>query len=626
VCGRGPTPKKTADGGGSETPPAAVLQDVQVGRDLISLVVNVARTTAAPRFQSKIQEFLEEYLVSETGPMPFGGRDAELKNLDRWLGDEQAPSRLLITAPAGRGKSALLVRWVTSLQRRGLTERDGKGWHVAFVPISIRVGTHLPSVFYAALATRLSSESLSAPATDAAAYYAEQAAELLRRVPSADRRVLVVIDGIDEALRGGFDPGVFPRGNPPGLKVLLSARLQANDTDASGWLRRLGWEIGVRLETVSLDALDIEKVADVLVKMGAPLDVLSARRPLVKRLTYLSEGEPLLLRYYAEDLWQQREAAERLRVEDLDAMKPGFAAYFERWLDDQEKAWKEEGANVDRRTVDATLAVLACTFGPLEGADLARLVQEVHDSPSVLSPQRLLDPLRRFVRGGSTPGGYVLNHPKIGQYLRHGYLDSSAVWKTLQGFAEWGRTTVAALNQGSLASEHAPGYLLLFHAQHLEEVDGSIDDFMAMVEDGWRRAWQAYEGSFQGFANDVRAAWRAARGDRNTNAQATTAHDLPAEIRCALCLSSICSLGSNTPPDLLPLAVAHSVLSIAQAIHLAEARGGSNRIHALVGLVHHLHEKDLLDLLDSVRSCDDLPSRARYLIAILSNREDGLQI
>ena len=60
---------------------------------------------------------------------------------------------MLVTAPAGRGKSALLVQWMKSLQDRGLVAEDD--WQLAFMPISIRVGTNRPSVFLGGLAHRL---------------------------------------------------------------------------------------------------------------------------------------------------------------------------------------------------------------------------------------------------------------------------------------------------------------------------------------------------------------------------------------------------------------------------------------------------------------------------------------
>jgi len=54
----------------------------------------------------------------------------------------------------------------------------------------------------------------------------------------------------------------------------------------------------------------------------------------------LTEGEPLLVRYYAEDLWQFIGKGARVTRADLDGLKPGFDSYFKRWFDLQEKLWQ----------------------------------------------------------------------------------------------------------------------------------------------------------------------------------------------------------------------------------------------------------------------------------------------
>ncbi|MCS6840185.1 MAG: hypothetical protein NZ699_04145 [Roseiflexus sp.] len=72
------------------------------------------------------------YLGTPERPVPFGGRDDALRRLDAWLHDPTTSS-LLLTAPAGRGTSALLTRWLARL-RLDLP--------LLFVPVSIAaVGT-----------------------------------------------------------------------------------------------------------------------------------------------------------------------------------------------------------------------------------------------------------------------------------------------------------------------------------------------------------------------------------------------------------------------------------------------------------------------------------------------------
>ena len=120
-------------------------------RDFINRRLNppadLSKTVAAPAFTSKIEAFFSEYLLSEIAPVPFGGRNAELSLLDAWLHEEKAPSRFLITAPAGRGKSALLVRWLEQLRSQAKIGKDG--WAAVFIPVSIRFGLNAHRVLSA---------------------------------------------------------------------------------------------------------------------------------------------------------------------------------------------------------------------------------------------------------------------------------------------------------------------------------------------------------------------------------------------------------------------------------------------------------------------------------------------
>ncbi|MDW8233435.1 MAG: hypothetical protein RMJ54_11690 [Roseiflexaceae bacterium] len=83
-------------------------------------------------YATRIENFLLTYLGTPERPVPFGGRDDALRRLDAWLHDPTTSS-LLLTAPAGRGTSALLTRWLARL-RLDLP--------LLFVPVSIAaVGT-----------------------------------------------------------------------------------------------------------------------------------------------------------------------------------------------------------------------------------------------------------------------------------------------------------------------------------------------------------------------------------------------------------------------------------------------------------------------------------------------------
>lgn len=530
---------------------------------------SLTRGLSVSGFQTRIDAFISEYLQSETGPVPFGGREPELLRLAGWLRGNSAPSRCLITAPAGRGKSALLVRWMDRLQREGQLagpdNPDSQVWNLVFVPISMRFGTNAPHVFYQALAERLAAIEnvvLSAPSADAAGHYADSVRDILTTLAKSGRRVLVVLDGLDEALRGEFDASLFPRILPATLRIVVSARWVSGDHDSSGWRQRLGWDSGTRCMSIDLAVLDAGAISQVLISMGAPLDVAGSDPEVVTRLAQLTQGEPLLLYYYALDLWQKGSTVTRITRQDLDRLAPGFGPYFDRWLENQRRAWREAGEQVDQHDVDAVLMILAYACGPLEGSDLIALVAQLRQDDSNLVPAQLLDPLRRFVIGdGSAERGYVLSHPKIGEHFQNSRFRDARV-RVEHAFVAWGKQALLAVNRAPNRAASVPRYLLQFHRRHLQAVHAPYEDFLVAVEDGWRRAWEYFEGSQQGFAADVRAAWEAMR-------HVEPLHDPSGQIRCVLTLTSIRSLGHEVPGELVAAAARHNVLSVRQALHLA---------------------------------------------------------
>ena len=515
----------------------------------------------------RIRRFEAEYLVGKDGPVPFGGRQAYLDSLDRWLDTDSAAPRLLITAPAGRGKSALLVAWIESLRAHGII--CDKGWQLVFVPISLRFETSLPEIhlqLLALLLAQIAGVKLEKPATDPAGFYADQSRELLYKLAtSEEKHILIVLDGLDEAPSPDTFSTLLPRSLPRTLRVVASARLQTGDQGCSGWLNRLDWPQPTPNTNhhLELPTLEQDQVADVLVKMGAPIDVIGSAPALVTRLTELTEGEPLLLRLYAEDLWRKTSDGAAITQADLDQLKPGFAPYFARWLELQERQWRQAGKRFNRDTIDPLLAILGVAKGPLCGPDLLALLKSIFPERRCPSTsQSLLEPLRRFVIGDGQELPYVLSHPKLGEYIKKQRC-YECIPKVEKGFVDWGRGHVKALNSGLIQPKGASAYALQFLRSHFEDEKAPADTFMLFVEDGWRRAWEYFEGGQRGFSTDIHAAWNALRRD------GPVAH-LGAQWRCVLALSSIRSLGLSMPGKLIVAAVEHGVLAAKQGQYFAE--------------------------------------------------------
>lgn len=576
-----------------------------------------ARATRAA-VQASVENFKAFYLGAPGHPAPFGGRGHQLAELDAWLRDPAAPGKLLITAPAGRGKSALLVHWAETIALEVA---------LAFVPVSIRYETSRAVEFYRILADRLAEilyQELPSPLTDPELYYRGKVLEFLGGFIPQTKLLVVIVDGLDEAT--GWEPGanLFPAHPKPGVRLVVSAREQVGDQGPAGWLRRLGWERDP-VRTIALPPLDEPGVAQVLDSMGFPLADLAGDVDIVQELLRLSEGDPLLLGLYTEDLWRKGEAAARLTPKDLAALKPGFAAYFANWLDDQRKAWTEEAYDDD--LTNAILAILTCALGPLQHADLAELVQRVFGLKTFFT-QKSLVPLRRFVLGDGRDQGYVLSHPKLADYLRQDYFrNSPQIRSTLQGYIDWGRETIRQLNAGALAPADAPAYLLLFHAQHLRQQRADPLAFMEMVSNGWRLAWLTYQGSDRGFANDIRYAWQALTGAGGIHPQSSQGIPyLGEQIRCILCLSSIHSAGSNIEADLLALAVETGVVSARQALDLVDLKHDSfAQAEALAKLARLIPPTMLSEALAAARAIYSEYARAHALRGLAAHLAEPLR-
>ncbi|HEX8293870.1 MAG TPA: DUF4062 domain-containing protein, partial [Pyrinomonadaceae bacterium] len=348
---------------------------ITVGRDVVQsiLVAGSSNTinllvrgidSLPQNYAARVQNFLTEYLGTSQRPVPFGGREADLDELDRWLEDPGQPPYLLLAAPAGRGKSALLTRWSRRLLQR-------KDLAVAFLPVSIRHRTNLASVVFASLTSRLAAlhgETISGGHdTHSEIWRGQMSNYLARRLPGG-RRLLLILDGIDEAADWEAGPDLFPLDPVEGLRVVVSARPLAGDAGAGGWLARLGWDEHGAAASKGLARLNAAGIADVLLHMGVPLDKLGTRVDIVEELRRLSEGDPLLIRLYVNDLWARGEEAARLSPEDLRTIRPGLDGYLKRWWEDQKSLWGAQ-APLREPAVEAVLNVLACALGPLMRED-----------------------------------------------------------------------------------------------------------------------------------------------------------------------------------------------------------------------------------------------------------------
>jgi hypothetical protein len=559
-------------------------------------------------YATSIENFLRLYLGTPREPVPFGGRDEALRALDAWLEGPQRPFALL-TAPAGRGKSALLVRWMTALRAR---QPD---FPVAFVPVSTRFNTNLESVTFGALATqlaRLLGEEVPADPNTPSQVWRSMVSGYLRR-PAPQGRLLVILDGVDEAASWDVDGSLFPLDPPPGLKILVSARLTAHRPRPEDWQRALAWERRnpYRLE---LPALDRPGLRDVLEKMGVPLDELARQPFIVEELHRLTGGDPLLVNLYVSDLWQKGEAVRRLRPEDLRSLRPDYEGYFDRWWEDQRRLWGSQQP-LREKAVRELLNLLSAALGPLRAEDLLRLADPALGLDSWMLEESLR-PLARFVVQSGQ--GYVFAHPRLAEYFWN-KLTAAEREGLERRFREWGGRVLSDLGEGRLPPRDAPPYLVRYYRAHLERAAAPLAEFRPLVETrAWAEAWETLEGSFGGYLGDVQAFWQRAAAENRRAAEANQpAPHLGDEIRCALVEASLHSLAANLPPQLPALLVQHGLWTPRQALtYIRQNPDEWQRAQAFEKLLPFLPPELLPEALVAAREIKDADDRARALTAL----------
>ncbi len=514
------------------------------------------------------------------------------------MDSENTSPYALLAAPAGRGKSSLLVQWVHTIkQREDLT--------VIFIPVSIRFETALSSIVFSYLATKLA-EFHGEKIRISSDWKATAEAYLRQRIPE-DKKLLVIIDGLDEATDWKAGPDLFPLPSTEGVKILVSARIFAGDREDQGWIRRLGWNVSGCVQSITLPALSKKGIFDVLEKMGHPLDQQTKNLDLVSELYRLSKGDPLLVHLYIDALLTEGEKVTYLTPEDLKNIKPGLEGYFENWVEDQRTLWGDKDPLIEKR-VQTILNILAGAIGPLMKEDLIAISQPDSELSTWVIESALIS-LSRFVIGDGENFGYVFSHPSLGNYF-YDKLTSAEKRELEDCFLEYGRMTLQALNLGTLTIFEVSSYILQYYGAHLARADGINRGINDLVSEYWFRAWYSFEGTYSGFLNDVNRSWK--HSDYEVKKNLHTA-DFTRQIKCAICSSSIAALSTNISPQLLALALKTGYLNQVQALAIVRQTPEYQISESLSSILPYLDKHYKEEALEVALSIEGQRTRALTL-------------
>jgi hypothetical protein len=440
-----------------------------------------------------IANFLAQYLDQPGRPQPFGGREAELRRLDEWLRTPGQPY-LLLTGLPGQGKSALLSRWCARLTADGGTGDGGAG-HLAvvFVPVSIRFGLNRQETVLRALATRLAAIHREPVFAASADPWRDLVGDFLQRQPPPGARVLVVLDGVDEADGWRIGPSLLPASPHPDIKVVVSARLTATHPGPGDWLGDLGW---AQAPVMALSALNQQGVRDVLAGMGPPLRALADDQVAVARLHEISAGDPLVVGLYSGYLRDNPPSSAQATAEWLEGANPGIDGFMDRWWADQKQLRPGRAAATSGRVFN----LLACAFGPLERGDLLDLANRSER----LSGDELdaaLEALDRLVI--ASQGRYAVAHPRLLERRLTRLRQDGELEPVDRDYIGW---TAESPRPGKPLSS----YVVRHRGQHLERAQAGPDQLLGLLDPAWRSAWLTVTDDVTGWIDDIGRAYGAA--------------------------------------------------------------------------------------------------------------------
>jgi len=545
-------------------------------------------------FRGAVVRMVEDYEAI------FGGRDNELAILDAWLTNDSRPYAFL-HAPTGRGKTALLIHWVARVQR-------WSEWSIVFVPLSLRYQTATAESVLGALATALAEfhgerEQLTTYNTSPD-QLRPLIANYLRRSPDDSRRLLIVLDGLDEAVGWQIGRELFPREPGLHLRIVASARQRAQMTRVD-WYEQLGWRAG---QTIDLDLAGLrrEAVSDILRRMANPLDALATNVNLLSEITRVSEGDPLTIRFLVEALKDGS-----LAPGQLVRLPPGLEAYLRAWYKELEHKSSRIAA------VSTLLSLCAVALGPLTNDDLQRLAPEQLGQQDVLN--QALEEVGRFIIGdGSEQSGYVFSHPRLREIFLEKVRSPAERRKILARFIADGQR---------LYDERVrplPKYVRQFWVAHLVEANAwqqatcvltEVVEHNGHVEQPWAAVRYAAEGSYAGYLADLDLLW----------CHVEQHGAFPIGLKCGLIMVSIRSLtGKLTPELLVKLVIVGTVegqWSMAVALEhvrqMPDAQQQVAAIGALIGTGAPISHAQVLETVSAIRNEESRASAFGQLAPLL---------
>jgi hypothetical protein len=528
--------------------PAVQLEEraqrlVEIAEKYTILAAPQTATFKTVRLKERLNRLLDRHAL-------FGGRERHLCALDAFVTDRSS-GYAFVAAESGFGKTALLANWV-----RKLEERNEKVAYHFISRLDDLAGEDfmLRSLCQQLVALHGLGGELPASVVELRSLYPQ----LLGVSPGDGRRVIVVLDGLDEAQEvWTVGPDLFPSSLPAGVFLVFSAPVTGQD-----WLAELELTPDqVFLET--LETLGTGEIAQLMQVAGGTAAERAADPGFVEAVWQCSSGDPFFLRYLVEDIREKP----ILTISELQAQPKGLVKYLDGW-------WKEVSASVGEQPVRELLGYLLVAHGRMSRDDLTNISAE--DALDGFVFERTLEEVRRFVVGNDDEG-YALCHPRFQDYVSSNRIKAS----DQKPYRD------RVLNYCAAWEEHRSPYALNHFAEHLREAGQHEKLFRMLEAENWYAARTASDSTGTAFINDLSQGRSAAEAiDGKAIQDGQPAPLLGREVRIALSVATLHGFSGHIPVRLLTALVKQDLWSVERALSVARRNPDpAGRTDALLALV-----------------------------------------
>jgi len=404
----------------------------------------------------------------------FGGRQADLRTLNDFLEQNKNPY-LFVSGLAGFGKTALLINWAWPFVTKSVAA-TGLQFAVHFLSKQVSQSAEEHFVFGNLCEQLMAAHGLGGELPQENRKRRALYSQLLRLAPPPGTNLVVLIDGLDEAL-GHWEPDsdMFPE-LPEGTKVVFSAR----DIADRNWLEFLKLDLpaGCILRVGQLDRAGVSEV----LQSARPGDWKDGElSTLADQVWSISQGDP----FYVHDLLADLKAT---GYDPSQLPKISHSEYLNLW-------WK--GAEVNNPAFVDLMGMLAVVLGPMTKQELASVDET--DQLRDINISELIESAARYIIGSATTG-YQISTTRIQQFV------SARFGSDLRKYKH--RIAGYCLRWAELDANAQP-YVWLHAVQHLADA-GTYDDLFALIDANWLGAKWTHYGSYAGVISDIDATAAAA--------------------------------------------------------------------------------------------------------------------